>query len=158
MIVAGIDPGLVATGYAVVTSEKKVLASGVIRPKGKTLPHRLMEIYESLTDVLRGHVPGLLSLEKVVYHKNPKTALHLGGARGVSLLAAAELGIDVVEYSPTRVKLALTGRGNASKSQVAFMVKKILHLDGELPTHETDAIACALVALFSRSKGICSVS
>jgi crossover junction endodeoxyribonuclease RuvC len=158
VIIAGIDPGLSATGFAVITQENEVRTSGVIRPKGKALEHRLMDLYDSLSGILRDSDPDLISLEKVVYHKNPKTALHLGAARGVCLLASAQLGIEVVEYSPTKVKLALTGTGSASKSQVAFMVKKYLGLDGEFPPDETDAMACALVALFARTRETCSAS
>jgi crossover junction endodeoxyribonuclease RuvC len=158
VIIAGIDPGLLATGYAVLTTENKVLTSGVIRPRGKALEHRLLNLHENLIRILRETRPDLLSMEKVVYHKNPKTALHLGAARGVSLLAAAQLEIDLVEYSPTKVKRALTGSGNASKAQVAFMVKKYLGLDAEYPPDETDAMACALVALFARTREPCSAS
>ena len=158
MIFAGIDPGLSATGYAVITLEKEVLDSGLIRPLGESLGLRLMHLHNALMDILHTHRPSLISLEKVVYHKNPKTALLLGAARGVSLLAAAELGIEVVEYSPTKVKLAITGSGNASKQQVAYMVKKYLGLSEDLPLDVTDAMACALVALFGKQREICSAS
>jgi crossover junction endodeoxyribonuclease RuvC len=156
VIVAGIDPGLTATGYAILSSEHEILRSGVIRPRGTSLSLRLHHLHEELRRSLEEIRPDMISMEKVVYHKNPKTALHLGAARGVALLLAAELGLPVEEHSPTRVKRALTGTGSASKGQVAFMVKKFLQLEGEYSTDETDAMACALVAILGKRMERCS--
>ena len=149
MKVIGIDPGLTATGYGIIDDTGKVLASGVISPRGSSLPERLLSLHSALCRVLECHTPNFAATEEVVYHRNPRSTLLLGAARGVTLLALEQQGIPVREFSPTKIKFALTGSGRASKPQVAYMVKALLHLENHLPFHVTDALACALMALRS---------
>lgn len=147
MRILGLDPGLSATGWAVLLRSGELRAYGVIRPKGRTLGEKLVCLHEEVQRVLHEYPPTLAVMETVIYHKNPRTALSLGAARGVILLALAQREIPVVELSPTDIKLSITGSGAAPKEQVAFMVRYLLKLPQPLPHHATDAMACALSAI-----------
>ncbi len=145
--VIGIDPGSRATGYGVVDlagGRTVRVASGVIRPAGDLLAERLRAIFERLGETVEALSPAEVAIEKVFVSRNPGSALKLGQARGVALLAGAVRGLPVFEYSPNEIKQAITGRGHAEKQQVQHMVKVLLSL-AETPTADAaDALAVAI--------------
>ena len=149
MIILGVDPGSNVTGYGIINSEGEentFVESGVIKPANHAaLPEKLKEIFEGLIKVIERHRPRQFAIEETFYSKNAKSALVMGQARGVAILAASKSGIPVGEYSPKEVKCAVAGTGNAAKSQVQFMVKKLLKLkDPPQPLDASDALAVAL--------------
>ncbi len=148
MRVIGIDPGSRVCGYGVLESRDgdiEHLASGSIAPgNGLPLYQRLKIIYESLIKVIGEHSPEAMSVEDIFFAKNAKSAIKLGEARGVALLAASNSGIPVFEYSPTRIKLALTGSGRASKREVQRMLTIMLGVPGFETEDASDAVAIAL--------------
>ena len=155
MIVLGVDPGTLITGYGIIEStptsrEKiKVLAHGAIKnTSNSSMPLRLKRIFDVLSETIAQYRPDELAIETAFYGKNAQSALKLGHARGVAILAAVSKQIPTSEYSPREVKKAIVGKGNASKQQVQFMVKSLLHLK-EAPKHYdiTDALAVAVCHL-----------
>jgi crossover junction endodeoxyribonuclease RuvC len=149
LIILGVDPGSIATGYGLINSngQKNVLLDyGVIRTDSKkSLPEKLKEIFEGLSQIIAQKHPDELAIEETFYSKNAKSALVMGQARGVAILAAACAKISVYEYSPKEVKCSVVGRGNASKLQVQYMVKNLLRLkDLPQPPDAADALAVAL--------------
>ncbi|MFH1842844.1 MAG: crossover junction endodeoxyribonuclease RuvC [bacterium] len=148
MIVLGIDPGSHATGYGIVAtgSSLRLLTSGVIRTRSRDpLPERLRTIHESIQGVLDGQAVDEMAVESLFNARNARSALILGHARGVILLAGALRFLPVAEYAPREIKSALTGNGGASKEQVRFMVCRYLGIRGEPPAlDESDALAVAL--------------
>lgn len=152
VVVVGIDPGTLITGYGVIarTGDKlKMLACGTIRSRGgDELPLRLQRIYAGLGEVFDRHRPDELAIESAFYGKNAQSALKLGHARGVSLLAAVERNVRVSEYSPREVKKAIVGNGSASKEQVRYMVTSLLRMRAtDLVLDASDALAIALCHL-----------
>ncbi len=149
MIILGVDPGTLVTGYGVVEVEKgavHVLAFDVIINRNeRSMPLRLKEIYSRLCDVIAKFHPDEFAIETAFYGRNAQSALKIGHARGVSILAAVNNEIPTTEYSPREVKKAVVGNGAASKEQVKFMVKSVLRLR-ETPKlfDATDALAVAL--------------
>ena len=154
MIVLGIDPGTATTGYGVVrdtVSGAEVVAYGVIQtPAGVPMPERLRSIYRALKDLIALHGPDSAAVEKLFFQRNVSTAMTVGQARGVVLLALAEAGVSVGEYTPGDVKQAVCGYGGAGKAQVQQMVQAILNL-AELPRPDdaADALAVAICHLHS---------
>jgi crossover junction endodeoxyribonuclease RuvC len=148
--ILGVDPGTQITGVGVIEINEKGVPVpcyyGTIRTRIKDpLAVRLKSIYNGLTEVIEKFKPHFIALEDIFYSENIKTAIVMGHARGVSLLAAINLGIEPSEYSPREVKLAVVGRGDASKGQVKYMVKSILHIQEDIhPTDAADALAVAL--------------
>jgi crossover junction endodeoxyribonuclease RuvC len=151
MFVLGIDPGLSATGYGVVESGHPPTAvlAGVIRTDpGKGMAERLGELYVGLTQVIADTKPDVVALETVFTNQNLQTAISVGRASGVALLAAARAGLAVSEYVPTAVKSAITGDGSASKAQIQQMVARLLRLaEPPKPADAADALAIALCHL-----------
>jgi crossover junction endodeoxyribonuclease RuvC len=149
VIVLGIDPGTAALGYGVIDrtgSRLRAIDHGAFHtPADLTLPERLLAIHVFLGDLIELHGPALLGVERIFHSRNVQTALAVGHARGVVLLAAAEHGIEVREATPSEVKVAVTGYGAADKSQVGRMVATILDL-AEVPTPDdaADALAIAI--------------
>ena len=144
----GIDPGSRITGYGLVErrgAEILYVASGIIKTEAAgPIEARLLTIKRGLDEVIGRFHPEAIAVEEIFMAKNPKTTLMLGEARGVVLLAAAEAGLSVFEYTPREVKSSITGAGAAHKSQVAAMVGRLMKLDHEPETEdETDAIAVA---------------
>ena len=144
----GIDPGSRITGYGLVErrrAEILYVASGIIKTgAAEPIERRLLTIKRGLDEVIGRFHPEAIAVEEIFMAKNPKTTLMLGEARGVVLLAAAEAGLSVFEYTPREVKSSITGAGAAHKSQVAAMVGRLMKLDHEPETEdETDAIAVA---------------
>lgn len=151
MFVMGIDPGLSATGYGLIEGGHPPVArlAGVIRTDpAATMPERLQELFIGLTQVIEETRPDSIALETVFTNKNLQTAIAVGRASGVALLAAARAGVPVSEYVPTAVKSAVTGDGAASKTQIQTMVARLLRLT-ELPrpADAADALAIALCHL-----------
>lgn len=145
----GIDPGLSATGYGVITqngSSCEMVAFGSISTKPtESLAVRLCSIYEGLSEVIGKHQPSVCAIEEAFYGSNAKTALQMGHARGVSLLVAARAGVKCAEYSARKIKQSIVGNGAASKQQVQYMVQRLLGLpDVPRPNHAADALAAAL--------------
>ncbi|HET6349615.1 MAG TPA: crossover junction endodeoxyribonuclease RuvC [Candidatus Krumholzibacteria bacterium] len=149
------DPGSNVTGFGIVRAngdEVEYVFSGTIASGRTTARHdRLREIFTGIERVIRDYQPTHFAIEDVFYSKNPRSALVLGEARGAAILAAAMAGIPVFEYSAREVKQSVTGNGAADKSQVSYMLGKMLGLR-ELPERadESDAIAIAMCHAFKR--------
>jgi len=149
MFVLGIDPGLSATGYGVVEiagATVRAVAAGVIRTS-RTLPlaQRLAELHRDAIALMEEHRPDEAAIEQVFVNRNLQTATSVGRASGVLLLAAAQVGIPIHEYTPSAVKMALTGYGGAPKNQVGEVVAMRLRLDEvPKPADVADALAVAL--------------
>ena len=154
MIVLGIDPGTAITGYGLVREERGALTCvrmGAVLTRAEVpLPARLCRIYHELCAVIADGRPDCASIEQLFFNTNAKSALAVGHARGVALLACANSGIPVVEYTPLQVKLAVSGYGRADKKQIQSMVKLLLRLDAEpRPDDVADALAIAICHLNS---------
>ncbi len=149
MIVLGVDPGTLITGYGIIENRNgklKVLLSGAVRNNSKVpMPERLKNIYVRLSSVIEKYRPTQFAIETAFYGKNAQSALKLGHARGVAILTAVKCGIPTYEYSPREVKKAIVGNGSASKEQVQYMIKTLLRIR-ETPRYYdiTDALAVAL--------------
>lgn len=154
MKVLGVDPGTAATGYGVVETGNgshagtngRLVECGVIRfARGRSLPHRLAELHAEIAALIARHQPTALALENAFFHKNVRTTLVLGHARGVVLLAAEQEGLAIAEYSPATVKKTVVGSGQATKPQVAAMVARLLRLQQPpRPSDAADGVAIAL--------------
>ena len=154
MRVLGIDPGTAITGYGVVgevDGELQPLASGVIKtPADQPLPRRLQLIYRAVSDLAKEWKPTAAAVEELFFSKNVRTAMSVGHARGVTLLALADAGLDVAEYTPLAIKQAVTGYGNADKAQMQEMVRLLLRLNKvPRPDDAADALAVAICHLHS---------
>ncbi len=151
MFVLGIDPGLSLTGYGLVEGSHPPQAhlAGVIRTDtDQATPQRLAELHRGLTDVIADTKPDVVALETVFTNRNLQTAISVGRASGVAILAAAEAGLQVYEYVPTTIKSAVTGDGSANKEQVQQMVSRLLRLSAPpKPADAADALAIALCHL-----------
>jgi crossover junction endodeoxyribonuclease RuvC len=148
MIILGVDPGAAITGYGVVRKDgPKVtyLAGGVVRTSAKwSQAQRLLHIHSQLEEHVRSLNPAVLAVEALFHSVNPQSLMKLCQARGVVLLLGAQRGMDIFEYSPLEVKRGLTGYGRAEKSQMMFMVAKILGLEPLSSPDEADALALAV--------------
>jgi crossover junction endodeoxyribonuclease RuvC len=147
--VLGIDCGAGATGFGVIDSDGRdhsIVAAGVIRTDPRQpFEQRLLVISEGLRRLLREHSPDCAAVESVFHSINAKSALKLAHVRGVALLAVAEAGIALGEYSPLEVKLGVVGYGRAEKSQVQVMVKSLLRLPVKIESEDAcDALAVAI--------------
>jgi len=153
MRVLGVDPGTVATGWGVVEEQSHRLAhvgGGVIRPRG-ALAERLAHIHEQVSQLLATFEPTCISLEKTFVGENVQSAFRLGEARGAILVAAAQAGVSVREYSPAEIKVAVVGHGRAVKAQMQTMVIRLLDLHGPLAADEADALGAAICHLDTQS-------
>jgi crossover junction endodeoxyribonuclease RuvC len=150
MLVIGVDPGTAITGYGLVNENADgsltVITYGVIQtPADAPMPNRLLALHRQLQEILLLHRPQSGAVEKLFFQRNVTTAISVGQARGVALLALAEIGIPVAEYTPLEVKQAVTGYGGADKPQVQQMVKALLGLDAiPHPDDAADALAVAI--------------
>lgn len=146
--ILGIDPGSLVTGWGIVESFGNSLshvACGTIATAGaQTQGARLSRIYRGIQQIIVRHHPDGVSLEKVFFARNPQSALKLGQARGVALLAAAENQLDVYEYSSNEIKSAVVGYGHATKEQVQKMVASLLHVSEKIAADAADALAAAV--------------
>lgn len=158
MKVLGVDPGTSITGYGVIETGNgagrfgRLLECGIIRfRRGSPLPTRLAELHEGITELIGRHHPTALALENAFYHKNVRTTLVLGHARGVVLLAAEQAGLEIAEYPPATVKKAVVGVGGAPKAQVAAMVVRLLRLrHAPKPADAADGVAVALTYIIRK--------
>lgn len=148
MITVGFDPGTALLGYGVIRGGDplEVIDFGVVSTSPKqSMPERLMAIFDGVTAVLRTYHPSCCAVEQLFFSRNVTTALAVGQARGVVLLAAAQAGIPVVEYKPAEVKQAVSGYGKADKGQMQEMVRLLLGLDEvPYPDDAADALAVAV--------------
>jgi crossover junction endodeoxyribonuclease RuvC len=151
MLILGIDPGLHVTGYGLIEPTPdghRFIEAGVIRtgPDADDLPARLRELHVGLTEVLDEFRPGAVAVEQLYAHyEHPRTAILMGHARGVLLLACASHGVPVFDYAATRIKKLVTGSGRAGKEQVQFAVTRELGLASIPEPHDAaDALAVAL--------------
>lgn len=154
MIILGIDPGIARLGWGIISEERGKLTMidyGCFEtPATEAEPNRLREIFEFLTELIKTHKPEVLSIEELFFAANARTALTVGQARGVAIVAASLLEIPSYSYTPLQIKQALSGYGRADKAQIQFMVKSILKL-GKIPQPDdaADALAVAITHAFS---------
>lgn len=155
MLVIGIDPGTAITGYGLVReledgSLQLVTYGAILTPADWPLAERLVEIYRQLNQILLLHRPQSAAVEKLFFQRNVRTALSVGHGRGVALLALAQAGIPVAEYSPMEIKQAVAGYGGADKHQIQYMVRALLALDDiPRPDDAADALAIAICHIHS---------
>jgi crossover junction endodeoxyribonuclease RuvC len=149
----GIDPGTASTGYGVVgltvQGDFVLLACGVIRTEpGVPMHLRLLELHTDLSRLLDEFRPDSVAVEKLFFGRNVTTAISVGQARGAALLAAAQKGVEVAEYTPAEIKQAIAGYGNAEKHQVQEMVRRLLNLpEAPRPDDAADGVAIAVCHL-----------
>jgi len=146
-IILGIDPGSRKTGYGVIRMEGHrmyYIASGFIRITGDTLADKLQQVYAGVSEVIGQYQPTQFAIEQVFMAKNPDSALKLGQARGVAIVAAANVGLPVSEYAARLVKQAVVGSGAATKVQVQQMVAAMLKLSDLPQSDAADALAIAI--------------
>jgi crossover junction endodeoxyribonuclease RuvC len=153
--IIGIDPGTMVTGWGVVEAIGASLthiAHGTIATAGAPAQaDRLSLIYRGVDEVIRLHQPDGMSLERVFFARNAQSALKLGQARGVVLLAAAHHGVAVHEYAAVEIKMAVVGYGQASKEQVQKMIAALLHVGEKMAADAADALAAAVCHLHRES-------
>ena len=148
----GIDPGTARMGYAVVEEQRSKLTlvtCGVVETNAtETMPQRLLQLFQSLSAIVRAHHPAEMAVEELFFAKNVTTVIAVGQARGIALLVAAEAGLPVSEYKPMQVKQAVHGYGLAKKEQVGEMVRVLLGLSAvPRPDDAADAAAIAICHL-----------
>ncbi len=162
MKIFGIDPGSERTGYGCIetdgTRHRLVLSGAISTPAGAAFPEKLHTIHTRLTILLSECRPDCVAIENLFHAANVRSALKLGHARGVAMLAAVEAGVNVVEYTPAEIKRAVVGYGRAEKHQVQHMVKLILGLaDVPSPHDAADALAVAICHVHSQVPAAISV-
>jgi len=154
LVVLGVDPGSRCTGWGLVqerSGQATLLETGVIRPNAKApISERLGCIFSRLQEVILRHRPQEAAIEDVFTYKNAASALKLGQARGAIMACCALQGLPVTGYDPTTVKKTVVGVGRADKSQVAFMVARILAEKQQWPQDASDALAVAICHLNTR--------
>ncbi|MDJ0812526.1 MAG: crossover junction endodeoxyribonuclease RuvC [Woeseiaceae bacterium] len=147
MRILGIDPGSRFTGFGVVDfvgDASTYVASGTIRSPDGSFPERLRKIFESVGEIVAEYRPGVVSIESVFMARNAGSALKLGQARSAALCATFSADVEVFEYSPREIKLAVVGTGAATKEQVQHMIVSLLNLDGAPAADASDALAAAI--------------
>ncbi len=163
MLTLGIDPGTAIMGYGLVeggaadsrgqtrTEDLQLVEYGALRtPANAPMSERLPMLYTELMDLLNEHKPDSMAIEQLFFNKNVRTALSVGQARGVAILAGAHAGVNIAEYTPLQVKQAVVGYGRAEKEQVQSMVKILLHMDHiPQPDDAADALAVAICHIHS---------
>ncbi len=147
-IILGIDPGSRITGYGLIKEDDQrklhYLDSGCIRTSGDELSQKLLQIFNGICQLMEKYTPNEVAIEQVFMHNNPSSALKLGHARGVAMVACASHRINVSEYSPREIKQSLVGYGAAEKEQVKHMVTSLLMLTGTPQSDAADALAIAI--------------
>ena len=146
--ILGLDPGLSAMGWGVIEvsgSRLAHVAHGVIATKPAAgLAYRLMALHQALAAIIGEHGPAAIAVEQAFVARDPQAALKIGHARAVALLAAAQAGLEIAEYTPNHIKKAVVGAGHAGKDQVQFMVKRLLPACGVTQADAADALAAAI--------------
>ena len=149
MRILGIDPGYAILGYGILDmkgNKFEVIAYGaILTDNSMEMPQRLKLLYDELSEIIRRYQPEEASIEELFFNTNAKTAILVGQARGVAILACVKGGLEIEEYTPLQIKQALVGYGRADKKQVQIMVKTILNLK-EIPKPDdtADALAAAI--------------
>jgi len=149
LIILGVDPGTAITGYGLIETDgmtHRALDFGCIRPPANlALPQRYLALFKALEQLLDRYRPDVLAVEMQFVYKNAQSAMKLGMAKAMALLAAAQRGIPIHEYAPKKAKKAVVGQGGASKEQVQKMIQYLLHLSHPpMPQDAADALALAL--------------
>jgi len=157
MKVLGIDPGVATIGYGLIKKHKnriKLIDYGCIfTAAGEDFHKRLNSIYREIRKLVREYQPDVVACEEIFFYKNTKTALNVGHARGVIILALSKMGVEIVEYTPLHIKQIITGYGRAEKKEIQAEIKKILSLkDLPKPDDAADALAVAVCHLYSKNK------
>ena len=152
MIIIGIDPGLVNTGYGIISIKNEIpslIDFGIIAPNPKdSVPERIFTIFTDVCHLIEKYNPNIFSIEDVFYSRNFKSAMLLGQARAAAILAASKYKVSIFEYSAKKVKQSITGNGNADKTQVQYMVTKILNIkNNSIPLDASDALAIGMCHL-----------
>lgn len=155
MKILGIDPGTATTGFGIVEKKQSKLISvdyGVIStPKELDMSNRLLILYEDIKEIIDHYKPDIIAVEQLFFARNVTTAITVGQARGVVLLAAQKADLKIIEFTPLQVKQSVTGYGQATKKQVQEMVKKILDLSQiPKPDDAADALAIAICSSNTR--------
>jgi crossover junction endodeoxyribonuclease RuvC len=144
----GVDPGLAVTGFGVIEVNSRgsiqYRGSGAIQSKASAIPQRIQKIFHGLCEQIEKFSPHFMAIERPFIGKNMKSALLLGQARGIAILAAAEAGLRIYEYSPLEVKQAVVGFGKAAKEQVQSMICSLLKTPPNLKQDAADALAVAI--------------
>jgi crossover junction endodeoxyribonuclease RuvC len=153
--VFGIDPGSERTGYGCVESDgsrhRLVVCGAISTARADGFPDKLLAIHRELSALIRSHQPECVAIENLFHAVNVRSALKLGHARGVAMLAAIEAGVPVAEYTPAEIKRAVVGYGRAEKPQVQHMIRLILGLAAPPSPHDAaDALAVAICHIHSR--------
>ncbi|MBQ9673585.1 MAG: crossover junction endodeoxyribonuclease RuvC [Ruminococcus sp.] len=159
MVVLGIDPGYAIVGYGAIRFVNNTFTpisfGSITTEADMDFNQRLTVIYDDLVSVIRRTKPDALSIEKLYFQTNAKTAIMVAEARGVILLAATKMGVPVYEYTPLQVKVAVTGYGKAQKPQVMEMTRRLLHLkETPKPDDTADALAIAITHTQSAGSGL----
>ena len=159
MRIIGIDPGYAIMGYGVLDyngNRFKTVGYGSVETEaGLPMPERLKLLYDGLTEIIQKYEPDEVSIEELFFNRNVTTAIGVGEARGIALLACVEGGLSVSEYTPMQIKQALVGYGKAEKKQVQTMVKTILNLkEVPKPDDTADAVAAAICHAHSRNSRV----
>ena len=149
MRILGIDPGYAIVGFGILESQRgqaQLLGCGAINtPAGMPMPRRLLQIQEDLETLIRQFSPDVMAIEELFFNTNVTTGIGVAQARGVILMTAAKLGVEIFEYTPSQVKQAVVGYGKAEKHQVMDMTKRLLKLSAvPKPDDAADAVAIAL--------------
>jgi len=145
--VLGVDPGTFRMGVAVIEKEGSSFKSiffDTLEASHSTLPERLHYLFNELSQVIKIYRPNVLALENVFFSQNVQTAIKIGEARALALLAGTQAGLEIHEYPPARVKQSVVGNGRAAKGQVQWMIRKLFALKEEPPQDAADALAIAL--------------
>ncbi|WP_332770530.1 crossover junction endodeoxyribonuclease RuvC [Phenylobacterium sp.] len=158
MRIIGLDPGLRRTGWGIIDTDGlrlSYVASGVIAPSDR-LPFsdRLLCLFEETSKFVTRYVPQEAAIEETFVSTNASSTLKLGHARAAAMIAPAKLGLPVYEYAARMVKKAIVGTGAADKSQIVFMIRRLLPLAGVTQTDEADALAVAITHAHSRSAAV----
>lgn len=155
MIILGIDPSLRGTGWGIIdktNGSKALVVHGTIKNSPKLSPSACLKvIHEQISGVIDKFQPTEVAIEGLIYVQNVQTAITMGQARGVAILAAANANLPVFEYAPKRVKQSVVGIGGASKNQVGFMIRALLGLTETPQADAADALAIALTHMNSKS-------
>ncbi|MGD8400194.1 MAG: crossover junction endodeoxyribonuclease RuvC [Bacillota bacterium] len=161
MLILGIDPGTAIMGYGLIAQQGnrlKPVKYGVVRTEAaRPLAARLHKIYRELEGLIAAYRPDALAVEELFFNKNTRTALAVGQARGVILLAAEQAGLEIAEYTPLQVKQGVVGYGRAEKLQIQEMVKMLLCLN-ELPKPDDAADALAIAICHAHSRKMSTLS
>ena len=163
MRIFGIDPGSERTGYGCVETDGRrhrlIVCGALSAPAQTPFPERLQVIHTGLAALLTDCRPDCIAIENIFHAKNVRSALRLGHARGVALLAASAAGVPIVEYTPAEIKRAVVGFGRAEKQQVGQMVKLLLGLDAAPAPHDAaDAIAVAICHIHSATGAVAAAA